>query len=77
MYLGVSDAFVEEPGIQLVIALEAQARCKEALTHQADLVLDLAFFPARSRRAGDWLDEIMAAHLKEAAIVLPVLANEN
>ena len=43
MRLGVSDTFVEEPGIQFVIALESQARREKALTHQADLVLDLAF----------------------------------
>ena len=77
MRLGVSDVFVEEPGVQFVIALEPQARREKALTDQADLVLDLALFPARGRRAGHWLDEIMPAHLKEAAIVLPVLAGED
>jgi hypothetical protein len=57
--------------------LEPRARREKALTHETDLVLDLALFPARGRRAGHWLDEIMPAHLKEAAIVLPVLAGED
>src|SRR6516164_3195615 len=77
MRLGIGDTFVEEPSIQLVIVLEPQARREEALAYQADLVLDLALFPARGRRAGHRLDEIMAAHLKEAAIVLAVLADED
>ena len=69
MRLGVGDAFVEQPGVQLVVALEAQPRREEALAHQPDLVLDLPLLPAGRRRAGDRLDEIMAAHLQEAAIV--------
>src|SRR5271157_4809170 len=68
---------VDEPAVQLVVALEPQPRCEEALAHQADLVLDLALLPARSRRAGDRLDEMVRAHLEEAAIVLAVLADED
>jgi hypothetical protein len=75
--LGPGDAFVHEPGVQLVIALEPQPRREEALAHEADLVLDLALLPARRRRAGDRLDEMVRAHLEEAAIVLPVLADED
>jgi hypothetical protein len=59
MRLGPSDAFVHEPVVQLVIALDAQARREEALAHEADLVLDLALLPARPRRAGDRLDEVV------------------
>jgi hypothetical protein len=46
MRLGPGDAFVHEPGVQLVIALDARARREEALAHEADLVLDLALLPA-------------------------------
>src|SRR6516164_10105212 len=77
MRLGPGDAFVHQPGVQLVIALDAQARREEALANEADLVLDLAFLPARRRRAGDRLDKMMRAHLEEAAIVLPILADED
>ena len=77
MRLGPGDAFVHQPGVQLVIALDAQARREEALAHEADLVLDLALLPARRRRAGDRLDKMVRAHLEEAAIVLPVLADED
>ncbi len=91
MRLGIGGAFVEEPGVQLLIALESQARGEEAFADKASLVPGLpsarhsnmlrmleplAGF-ARGRRAGHRLDEIMAAHLKEAAIVLPVLAGED
>src|SRR5271157_920701 len=75
--LGPDDTSVDEPAVQLVVALEPQPRCEEALAHQADLVLDLALLPARSRRAGDRLDEMVRAHLEEAAIVLAVLADED
>src|SRR5260370_26226699 len=75
--LGPGDAVVDEPGVQLVIALDAQARREEALAHEADLVLDLALLPARRRRAGDRLDKMVRAHLEEAAIVLPILADED
>ena len=54
-----------------------QPRREEALVHQPDLVLDLVLLPARSRRAGDRLDELVQAHLEEAAIVLAVLADED
>ena len=75
--LGPDDTFVDEPGVQLAVALEPQPRREEALAHEADLVLDLALLPARSRRAGDRLDEMVRAHLEEAAIVLAVLADED
>src|SRR5271165_4080556 len=69
--------FMEEPGVQLVIALEPQPRREETFAHEPDLVLDLALLPARGRRAGDRLDEMVRAHLEEAAIVLAVLADED
>ena len=75
--LGPSQASVDQPGVELVVALEPQPRREEALAHEADLVLDLALLPARGRRAGDRLDEMVRAHLKEAAIVLAVLADED
>ena len=77
MRLGPGDAFVHEPGVQFVVALEPQPRREEALAHEADLVLDLALLPARRRRAGDRLDKMMRAHLEEAAIVLAILADED
>ena len=70
-------ALVEKPGAQLVVALEPQPRREEALTHEPDLVLDLALLLARRRRAGDRFDQVMRAHLQEAAIVLPVLAGKD
>src|SRR4029078_10980859 len=77
MRLGVGDAFVGEPSVQLVVALESQAWREETLPHEPDLVLDLSLLPARRRRAGDRLDQVMTAHLQETAIVEAVLADED
>src|SRR5579883_1386872 len=74
---GIRDAVVEEPRIQLLIAFEPQSRREEALADEPDLVLDLPLLPAGGRRAGDGIDEVMPAHLQEAAIVEPVLADED
>src|ERR1700693_2897784 len=52
MRLGVGDAFIEQPGIHLLVALEPQPRREEALTDEPDLILDLTLLPARCRRAG-------------------------
>jgi len=52
MRLGVSNAFVEKPGVQLVVALEPQTRRKKAFAYKTDLVFNLAFLPAGRRRAG-------------------------
>ena len=67
--LGVGDAFIGEPVVQLVEALEPQPRREEALSDQPDLILDLPLLPARGRRAGHRIDQVMAAHLQEAAIL--------
>src|SRR6516164_1787600 len=77
MRFGVGNASVEQPGVHLVIALEPQSRREEALAHEPNLVLDLPLLPARCRRAGDRFDEVMTAHLQEAAIVEAVLADED
>src|SRR4051812_49514736 len=69
--LGIGDALVEQPGVELVVALEPEARREEALAHQPDLVLDLTLLPAGRRRAGGRLDQIVGAHLQEAAGVRP------
>ena len=71
MRLGVGDRLVEQPGVQLLVALHPEPRREEALAHEADLVLDLPLLPARGRRAGDRIDQVVAAHLQEAAVVEP------
>jgi hypothetical protein len=63
--LGVGDTFIEQPSVHLVIGLEPQPRCEEAFTDEPDLVLDLTLLPARCRCAGDRIDEVMTAHLRE------------
>ena len=75
--LGVGDAFIEQPGVQLVIVFEPQPRREEAFTDQPDLVLDLPLLPTGRRRAGDRIDQVMAAHLLESAIVETILTDED
>jgi hypothetical protein len=77
MRLGIGNAPVGEPSIHLLVALEPQARREEALADEPDLILDFALLPAGCRRAGDRIDELMAAHLQKAAIVEPDLANKD
>jgi hypothetical protein len=55
MRFGIGDAFIEQPGAHLVVALEPQPGREEALTDEPDLVLDLVLdltlLPAQCRRA--------------------------
>src|SRR3546814_16025037 len=69
MRLGVSDALVHQPGVQLVVALHPEPRREAALPDQADLVLDLPLLPARGWRDGNRLDQVMPAHLQETAVL--------
>ena len=50
---------------------------KKRFAHQPDLVLDLTLLPAGRRRAGGRLDQIVGAHLQEAAVIDPALADED
>src|ERR1700680_2604192 len=71
---GVGDALVQKPRVQLVEGFEPQPRRKEALPDKSDLVLDLTLLPARRWRAGDRINQVMAAHLHEAAVVETTLS---
>ena len=66
-----------EPGVQLLVAPDPHPRREEPLPHRADLVLDLALLPARRRRAGHRLDQVVPAHLLEAPVVVPGLADQD
>jgi hypothetical protein len=65
------------PPISSSHGLELQSRREEALANETHLVLDLTLLPARCRRAGDGLHQMMGAHLQEPPIILPVLADED
>src|SRR5271168_2815432 len=74
---GVGDTLVQQPRVQLVEGFEPQPWREEAFTDKPNLVLDLALLPARGRRASHRVDEVMAAHLHEAAVVETTLADED
>ena len=74
---GVGDASVKQPGIEFLVARHPQPRREETLAHHPDLVLDLPLLPARGRRAGGGLDQVMAAHPHKAAVELAVFADEH
>ena len=75
--LGVGDASVLQPSVQLRIGSELRPRHEEPPSKHADLVLDLALLPARRGRAGNRIDQVMPAHLLEAAIVGAILADKD
>src|SRR3954462_14520139 len=56
---GIGDALVRKPAIELVERLHLRAGSEQQVAHGADLVLDLALLPARRRRAGDRIDEVV------------------
>jgi hypothetical protein len=72
----VRDAAIRQPDVHLVVALEPQPGCEEALAHQPDLILDLPLLQARRRRACHRIDQVMPAHLQEAPIILAPAAEE-
>ena len=75
--LGPGDAAVLKPGVELGVVLEPRPRHEEPTADDADLVLDLTLLPAGGGRAGDRVDEVVPAHLLEAAIVGAVPADED
>src|ERR1700683_431097 len=75
--LGVGDALVQQPRVQLVEGFEPQPRREEAFADKPNLVLDLALLPARRWGAGNGIDQVVAAHLHEAAIVETPFADED
>ena len=75
--LGVGDALIFQPRVQLGQALHPRLGPEQPVAQIADLVLDLPLLPARRRRAGHRLDQVVRAHLQEAAIVLARLADED
>lgn len=77
MDLGIGNAFIEEPSIQFLQAFDPEPRREEALANEADLVLNLSFLPAGCLRAGNRLNEIVAAHLQETAVILPFFADKH
>ncbi len=73
----IGQASVLEPGVQLGIGLELRTRHEEPPPHHAHLVLDLTLLPVRRRGAGNRIDEIMPAHLLEAAVIGAILADKD
>ena len=45
MRLGVGDALIDEPGVQLIVGFDPQPWREEAFADKADLVLDLTLLP--------------------------------
>ena len=68
--LGVGDALVQAATRSSSSRVLNRSRgVEEAFTDKPNLVLDLALLPARRWRAGYRIDQVVAAHLHEAAIV--------
>src|SRR5690606_9158335 len=74
---GPGDAAVQEPGVELRVGPEPRPRYEEPTPDHPDLVLDLSLLPARRRGAGDRVDQVVPAHLLEAAIVGAIPTHED
>ena len=74
---GVGDALVQQPGVELVVAPEAQPGGEQPPADRADLVLDLPLLPPCPRRARHGLDQVVAAHLLEAPVEQAILADKD
>ena len=75
--LGVGDALIFQPRVQLGETLDPRFWPKHLVAQIADLVLDLAFLPSRGGGAGHRFNQMMRAHLQKAAIITARLANED
>ena len=75
--LGNLDTAALEQLVQFGQILAAQPRGEHVLAHMADLILDLPLLPAGARRARHRLDQVVAGHLQELAVVLARLAAED
>jgi hypothetical protein len=74
---GPGDGPLHQPVVELLEAPDPDAGAEQPVPRRADLVLDLPLLPARGRRAGRRLDEVVAAHLQEAAVERALLADEH
>jgi hypothetical protein len=75
--LGVGDALIFQPRVQLGETLHPRLRSEELVAQIANLVLDLTLLPSRGWRAGHRLDQVMRAHLQEAPIISTRLTDED
>ncbi len=73
----VGDAPVQQPGARFVAAPDPDARREGPLAHHSGLVLDLTSLPPRRRRAGDGVDQVMAAYLREPPVARPLAAHRS
>ncbi len=67
--LGVGDALLSEPIVQLLKRLHLRLWAEQHVAHRADLVLGLALLPARGRRAGDRIHQMMRAKPEETPVI--------
>ena len=66
--LGIIDTARLQPLVHLLERGKVKPGREEALADRADLVLHLTLFPARARRAGHRLDQVMGAHLRKTQV---------
>src|SRR5262249_45672743 len=74
--LCVGDALLEKIGVEILIAVEVEPWLEQTVAKRPNLALYLPLLPARRRRAGRGLDEVMAHQLLEAAVELAFLADD-
>src|SRR5262249_24771450 len=75
--LGVGDALLEKIGVEILIGVEFVPWLEQPFGTRPTLALSLPFPPARRRRAGGGLDEVMAHQLLEAQVELSLFADKH
>ena len=77
MLLGVLDAPIHEPLVDLGVGAAPRAGHEQAAANVTHLPLDLPLLPASPGRARHRLRQMVGTHLLEAAVVVPLLAGEH
>src|SRR5215468_4258479 len=75
--LGISDALLEKISVEILIAVEFEPWLEQTVAKRPNLALYLPLLPARSRRAGRGLDEVMAHQLLKAQVELTLFADKH
>src|SRR5262249_15302825 len=75
--LGVGHALLEKIGVEALIAVEFEPWLEQTVAKHPNLALYLPLLPARRRRAGRGLDEVMAHQLLKAQVELTLFADKH
>lgn len=74
---GPGDDPLHQQVVELLHSRNPEPGTEQPVARRAHLVLALTLLPVRSRRTGSRIDQIIAAHLREASIERALIADEH